>query len=301
MSPSGPSRPSRRSQRPKQARKVSPSRRRAPKPAVPGEKPGYIHRRSERGVDLSRFIPGIYNYCDRWCERCPVTAKCYLYWQERGRETEHRAAGRDPYDWDVVVEDVRKNFQQAIEMLREAAEEHGIDLDRLPEVEDTSPDPSAHPLHQRAEAYLESAHAFVKDLHQRLAGEHATLEQRAMVLGPERVAGEYRDILGAHEVITWYHTLIPVKVHRALSSMMEAEQDEDGGQELHMGDALGSAKVAHESIVRSMAALRRVYDWDTGLEDQVIPLLADLDWMRRQIEESFPGFQNFRRPGLDPE
>ena len=33
----------------------------------------------------------------------------------------------------------------------------------------------------------------------------------------------------------------------------------------------------------------------------VIPLLADLDRMRRQIEETFPGFQEFKRPGLDPE
>jgi len=33
----------------------------------------------------------------------------------------------------------------------------------------------------------------------------------------------------------------------------------------------------------------------------VIPLLADLDWMRRQIEVTFPGFQEFKRPGLDPE
>ena len=23
-----------------------------------------------------QFIPGIFNYCDRWCERCPFTARC---------------------------------------------------------------------------------------------------------------------------------------------------------------------------------------------------------------------------------
>jgi len=26
-----------------------------------------------------RFIPGIYNYCDRWCERCPFTSRCMNY------------------------------------------------------------------------------------------------------------------------------------------------------------------------------------------------------------------------------
>ena len=23
-----------------------------------------------------RHIRGIYNYCDRWCERCPLTSRC---------------------------------------------------------------------------------------------------------------------------------------------------------------------------------------------------------------------------------
>jgi len=23
-----------------------------------------------------KYIPGIYNYCDRWCERCQFTSRC---------------------------------------------------------------------------------------------------------------------------------------------------------------------------------------------------------------------------------
>ena len=26
-----------------------------------------------------RFISGIHNYCDRWCERCPLTSRCLGY------------------------------------------------------------------------------------------------------------------------------------------------------------------------------------------------------------------------------
>src|SRR5258705_2000420 len=25
------------------------------------------------------LISGIYNYCDRWCERCPLTSRCLVY------------------------------------------------------------------------------------------------------------------------------------------------------------------------------------------------------------------------------
>jgi len=28
-----------------------------------------------------RFISGIYNYCDRWCERCNFTSRCLVYEQ----------------------------------------------------------------------------------------------------------------------------------------------------------------------------------------------------------------------------
>lgn len=34
-------------------------------------------------------ISGIYNYCDRWCERCSYTNKCLLFKQEAEREIKH--------------------------------------------------------------------------------------------------------------------------------------------------------------------------------------------------------------------
>lgn len=252
--------------------------------------------------DLDQFVGGIYNYCDRWCERCAMTARCYVFWQERRAEARHRAAGRDPHDWAVVLEDLKEQFAQGIQLLRESAKKHGIDLDNLPEAEFPRPDPSDHPLHQRAEAYAHAAHAFLAELRQRVMEEHRALEQRAVVVGPEQAAGGYTNLLDAYEVLSWYHRLIPAKIHRALSSLLEA-QEEDGeeGRALQRNDALGSAKVAYESAAKSLSALQHVYDWDRALEDQVLPLLADLQWMRKQIETTFSGFQQFKRPGLDPD
>src|SRR3979409_1759466 len=34
-------------------------------------------------VRSGEFISGIYNYCDRWCERCPLTARCLVYATEK--------------------------------------------------------------------------------------------------------------------------------------------------------------------------------------------------------------------------
>ncbi len=77
--------------------------------------------------------------------------------------------------------------------------------------------------------------------------------------------------------------------------------EEQDGRSFHWRDALGSARVARLGVGRSMAALRDAYDWDKGLEDQLVPLLGDLGWMRQQVEETFPGCQDFTRPGFDAE
>ena len=29
------------------------------------------------------FIVGVYNYCDRWCERCPLTSRCRVFAEEQ--------------------------------------------------------------------------------------------------------------------------------------------------------------------------------------------------------------------------
>ena len=71
--------------------------------------------------DSDRFIDGIHNYCDRWCERCPLTARCRLFAMEA--EFESAAESHDPENaafWDAL----ELTFEQA-----EGDEEFGFELD----------------------------------------------------------------------------------------------------------------------------------------------------------------------------
>ena len=34
-------------------------------------------------AENGNLISGIYNYCDRWCERCPFTSRCLVYATEK--------------------------------------------------------------------------------------------------------------------------------------------------------------------------------------------------------------------------
>ena len=80
-----------------------------------------------------RKIEGIYNYCDRWCERCTFTSRCAVYEDESEVPSEEMDI-RNKAFW----ERLGKNFAKAQQMLKKAAESSGIDLDAVSaEMEET--------------------------------------------------------------------------------------------------------------------------------------------------------------------
>ena len=71
-----------------------------------------------------RFIAGIYNYCDRWCERCPQTLR-------RLNFSVSEEEFSDPETRDIRNEAFWKKLSgilgDALELLREGAKEWAID------------------------------------------------------------------------------------------------------------------------------------------------------------------------------
>src|SRR5258705_744207 len=79
-------------------------------------------------ADDPRFISGIYNYCDRWCERCQFTSRCLLYAQEQASGDDNEA--NDIHN-EAFWERLHAIFKQTGELLRTMAAEQGIDLDAV--------------------------------------------------------------------------------------------------------------------------------------------------------------------------
>ena len=69
------------------------------------------------------------NWCDRRCERCPLADGCALHLRERQRRWVHEARGQDPDDPAVGMDDLVNDLERALELLREAAQEEGLDPD----------------------------------------------------------------------------------------------------------------------------------------------------------------------------
>ena len=84
------------------------------------------------------LISGIYNYCDRWCERCPLTSRCLVYATEQ--EDDDSPESRDIHN-EAFWRKLGSIFQETREMIAEWAREAGIDL--------TEPDEEDEARHHR--------------------------------------------------------------------------------------------------------------------------------------------------------
>lgn len=247
-----------------------------------------------------RFIPGIFNYCDRWCGRCPLTSRCLVYATEQQREAEDPAA-RDISN-QAFWRHMEEIFREAKEMLQELMAEHGIeldpgDLDAARERERQRDDERNHPCALAGNEYATAVEDWFRHARPRFQerGEMLASQLRMGLPGADP-QGDARRIADATEVIRWYQHQIAVKIMRAAGS---ARRDDEMDLQLDQSDADGSAKVALIGVDRSLAAWSEMLRQLPDEEDRILPLLAALSRLRRAIEAAFPGARAFIRPGFD--
>src|SRR5678815_335175 len=84
-------------------------------------------------VKNPQFISGIYNYCDRWCERCPFSSRCLLYAQEK-EDDDASPESRDINN-EAFWRRLGSIFQETRLMIEEWAKETGVDLNDIDEEE----------------------------------------------------------------------------------------------------------------------------------------------------------------------
>lgn len=247
-----------------------------------------------------RFIPGVYNYCDRWCERCPLTSRCLTY----AMEQEENAA--DPASRDINNRAFWKRLEgilrEAHEMLDEILKERGIDLPPADAEEEKAflqrhEDAREHPCAVTASEYAGGVGAWFEAVAPRLqAHGEALAAQHEMGLrsvDPEAEAERLRD---AVEVIRWYQHQIAVKIMRAVGTTDCGDPD---AEVLDQSDSNGSAKVALLGMDRSVIAWTELLRQMPDDEDRILPLLVTLSRLRRDVEAIFPAARAFVRPGFD--
>jgi len=222
------------------------------------------------------LIPGIYNYCDRRCPRCPFNERCLSFLDNRDLEAQH-----GPLDDVPLAATIERSLRRTIEFIREVAEREGFDLPAISPDEAPAVDSKRErhdPLAVRAREYAAMTHTIVQ-----------ALEPIVALRGDA-------DLTEAVDVIAWFSTLLAPKICRAIASHADLWEDPDEVQ----SDANGSAKVARLGIAESRRAWGVLMEAGKAMADGVparaVQMLDDLD---RQLDERFPRAMDFVRPGFD--
>ncbi len=250
------------------------------------------------------FISGIYNYCDRWCERCAFTGRCMNF--AMGREQSPADANRDIRNAEFW-EEIGAMFRAASELLHEMAAERGFDLDAVDTTEIEAAQErqraasQAHPCATASKAYAAAVDAWFdaagEQFQQR--GEALATALRLNLPGDDP-AEQANRLSDAVAVVRWYQLQIHVKLVRALQG--RHEDADDPLTEMLAGfpkDSDGSAKVALIGMDRSIAAWGALLRPFPPRETETLELLLRLDRLRRAVEQEFPDARAFVRPGFD--
>lgn len=267
------------------------------------------------------FISGIYNYCDRWCERCQFASKCMLYATERTDPDFD-----DPETRDITNEKfwrkMHEIFQTTAELISEWAAEAGVDIDAA-DTEEAVAEHAREMEKADRDKLSEAARRYATTVEDWFKREFATEEN----LNANSLDGSGTELdielSEAVEVIRWYQFFIAAKVFRAvIGTDRFAEEDFDDDDALTFDfvsdetddndldydliiarssriDSNGSAKIALVAIDRSMAAWRSLQVSLAEKSDTIKPLLLQLDQLRRSLEARFPRARDFVRPGFD--
>jgi hypothetical protein len=252
----------------------------------------------ERAAD-PKYISGIHNYCDRWCERCPFTSRClnFSLSEERFGDLEEKDARNEEF-WERFSE----MLHDTLAMVTEMAEEMGVDLEAVraemdADEADGDEDLPTSLLSHLSMNYATAAGEWLD------ANEHSFYERIGTLSRPHLISSEdlpHQDVIGindAIEVIRWYQYQIHVKLRRAIEGAADEEEDSDLSS--FPKDSDGSAKVALIGTDRSLSAWRFLLKHLPRHEAQPKGLIELLDSIRKRTEIHFPHARAFVRPGFD--
>ena len=209
------------------------------------------------------YISGIYNYCDRWCERCTFTSRClnFAMGEEKFSDPQTRDLNNAAF-WEKMSE----TLQETMLMLTEMAEEKGIDLDSI-EIDAEAEQRRAakentvvHMISHMAKSYADLVDKWF-DVN--ISPYQTADKELHVVSDKDQIHSESQkdtvSTFDAMEVIRWYQYQIYVKLKRAIQSI-ESEKEEPDLWDDFPKDSEGSAKVALIGIDRSISAWGSVYD-----------------------------------------
>jgi hypothetical protein len=242
---------------------------------------GPVSRPSRRA-----YVPGVYNYCDRWCERCRFNTRCAVKAMSDDMNAAE-ARGEDPAGVDPPDEtpdppgggvarpwlEEILNYQPTEAETREI-EAREAERDRLLALD---------PVALAAREYGSIAYRVARALQGNLTGGDPI-------------------VLAALDAIERHALCISAKTWRAVSGQLRLQSDDDD-DEFDFGlqsDSSGSAKITRLMVQESREAWMVLMQVGRAAADGVpMKMIERLDKLDGDLARRFPRAMEFIRPGFD--
>lgn len=237
------------------------------------------------------FISGIYDYCDRWCEKCQFTKKCLNFHMVENKIKSKKSHG----DKNEFFDNIEDSLKLALELIQDITKELNIKIDHSEdeeieqELKRVNDKIKKNEIIQQCRAYSKAVSDFFDDnsfYFGKLMGKEKLSEDESISKEKEAV-----------EIIMWYNYLIEVKFARTLHCYLsEHDGDEDN---LDYDDKVVSARIAIVAIDRSMASWYLIYDTYSTYEENAKKFLLMLYKIKEGIEMLIPEVVGYKRPYFD--
>ncbi|MFO7971255.1 MAG: hypothetical protein R6U40_05840 [Desulfobacterales bacterium] len=196
-----------------------------------------------------------------------------------------------------------ETLHETLNMLKEMAEEQGIDLDSLDMEEDDKfqrrfdEKNVVHILSHMSKVYISMVDDWFDlnaELFEHNEGQIHTHPDLYEIQSPPQE--DTVTVIDSIEVIRWYQHQIYVKLKRALHS---AQDEEFEIMHDFPKDSDGSTKVALIGMDRSISAWGKILKYFSDQKKNIIGIITHLDRLRKRTENEFPDARAFVRPGFD--
>ncbi len=203
-----------------------------------------------------------------------------------------------------VWAEVSDNFKEALSMLDKMIRDAGLDPEEIANQPLPEPDPDLEALEkevwEKGMRYFKSVDAFFKNNADFIREKGVEVQQRKDMELPIDF-DTLSSLSDALDIIRQYAAFISVKARRAISGMDNMHDTDTWGDPPYQSDANGSAKITVITIERSLGAweiLRKQWPEKT---DEILDLLIQLSQLRKRMDQLFPDWNKFVRPGFDTE
>ena len=241
-----------------------------------------------------KYIPGIYNYCDRWCERCQFTSRCLNHSIEEDQNCKLEEIDEANERFWYSIKD---SFELAFSLIEDLAKEEGADLESIEIDEDDEIDNKVDILTHISMNYANMVDQWFKNNQNIIENELLKPKKQShlQLIHPHttQIPISLKEVI---EVISYYKYAITVKLSRAIKSR---DNEAKIGLEDISKDSDGSAKIALIEIDRSINAWSKLLKYFEYEKRDILKIINYLKQIREIAEKEFPNARLFIRPGFD--